>query len=122
MSAVMSWLREGGAPVYVLVALASTTLGLSIVALTQRSRPLAWAALAAAITVFFAGLLGTVFGLRHAFAAVSGVGVTAEMKQRILARGISEAMNCTALAIAADAVCLVLIVAGFLRSRAAPPR
>jgi biopolymer transport protein ExbB/TolQ len=40
------------------------------------------------------GLLGTIVGLINAFAGVAGVDAT--MKATLLARGISEAMNCTA--------------------------
>lgn len=42
------------------------------------------------------GLLGTVSGLIESFGAVAGEGVEASQKARILAAGISEAMNCTA--------------------------
>lgn len=42
------------------------------------------------------GLLGTVSGLIMAFGAVSGESVDPSQKARILAQGISEAMNCTA--------------------------
>ena len=42
------------------------------------------------------GLLGTVAGLIVSFGAVSGESVDPSQKARILAEGISEAMNCTA--------------------------
>ena len=42
------------------------------------------------------GLLGTVTGLIKSFGAVSGESVDPSQKARILAQGISEAMNCTA--------------------------
>ena len=42
------------------------------------------------------GLLGTVTGLITSFGAVSGACVDPSQKARILAEGISEAMNCTA--------------------------
>ena len=42
------------------------------------------------------GLLGTVSGLIQSFGAVSGESVDPSQKARILAEGISEAMNCTA--------------------------
>ena len=41
-----------------------------------------------------AGLLGTILGLIHSFAGVAGVDPS--MKATLLAKGISEAMNCTA--------------------------
>ena len=42
------------------------------------------------------GLLGTVTGLIMAFGSVSGESVDPSQKARVLAQGISEAMNCTA--------------------------
>ncbi len=42
------------------------------------------------------GLLGTIGGLIRSFGAVGGEGVDPSQKSRILAEGISEAMNCTA--------------------------
>ena len=42
------------------------------------------------------GLLGTITGLIKAFGAVGGESVDPSQKARILAEGISEAMNCTA--------------------------
>jgi biopolymer transport protein ExbB len=42
------------------------------------------------------GLLGTVLGSHQSFGAVSGESVDPSQKARILAEGISEAMNCTA--------------------------
>ncbi len=42
------------------------------------------------------GLLGTVWGLITSFGAVSGESVDPSQKARILAEGISEALNCTA--------------------------
>src|SRR5262252_7217037 len=42
------------------------------------------------------GLLGTVSGLIKSFGAVGGESVDPSQKARILAEGISEAMNCTA--------------------------
>src|SRR6202142_1450569 len=43
------------------------------------------------------GLLGTVLGLIHTFAAVSAPGLSAADRQRILANGIAEAMYNTAM-------------------------
>src|SRR5215831_14659613 len=52
-------------------------------------------ALLANLSMLF-GLLGTVSGLITSFGAVSGESVDPSQKARILAEGISEAMNCTA--------------------------
>ncbi|MCL2724089.1 MAG: MotA/TolQ/ExbB proton channel family protein [Polyangiaceae bacterium] len=53
------------------------------------------------------GLLGTVSGLIRSFGAVSGESVDASQKARILAEGISEAMNCTAFGLIVALVSLV---------------
>jgi biopolymer transport protein ExbB/TolQ len=52
-------------------------------------------ALLANLAMLF-GLLGTVSGLIQSFGAVAGESVDPSQKARILAEGISEAMNCTA--------------------------
>ena len=51
------------------------------------------------------GLFGTVVGLITAFAAVAGADATS--KATMLAKGISEAMNCTAFGLIAAIVCLM---------------
>jgi biopolymer transport protein ExbB len=53
------------------------------------------------------GLLGTVTGLIRSFAAVSGESVDPSQKARALAKGISEAMNCTAFGLGVAIVGLV---------------
>jgi biopolymer transport protein ExbB/TolQ len=55
------------------------------------------------------GLLGTVTGLIMAFGAVSGESVDPSQKARILAQGISEAMNCTAFGL----IVAILALIGF---------
>ena len=45
------------------------------------------------------GALGTVIGLVKAFGAFGGESVDPSQRARILAEGISEAMNCTALGV-----------------------
>jgi len=45
------------------------------------------------------GLLGTTVGLVKAFGAVGGESIDPSQKARILAEGISEAINCTALGV-----------------------
>lgn len=59
------------------------------------SKRTGYLALLANLSMLF-GLLGTVSGLIVSFGAVSGESVDASQKARILAEGISEAMNCTA--------------------------
>lgn len=53
------------------------------------------------------GLLGTVAGLIKSFGAVGGESVDPSQKARILALGISEAMNCTAFGLAAALIALM---------------
>lgn len=53
------------------------------------------------------GLLGTIIGLIKSFGAVGGESIDHAAKSRILAEGISEAMNCTAFGLLAAIVALV---------------
>lgn len=53
------------------------------------------------------GLLGTIIGLIHSFAGVEGVDPSA--KASLLARGVSEAMNCTAFGL----ICAVPALLGY---------
>src|SRR3954463_5648831 len=53
------------------------------------------------------GLLGTVSGLITSFGAVSGESVDPSQKARILAEGISEAMNCTAFGLIVALIALI---------------
>lgn len=53
------------------------------------------------------GLFGTIIGLIRAFGAVGGESVDPSQKARILAEGISEAMNCTAWGLLAAISCLM---------------
>src|SRR6188474_774492 len=54
-----------------------------------------------------AGLLGTVTGLIKSFGSVGGESVDPSQKARILALGISEAMNCTAFGLGVAIVALI---------------
>jgi biopolymer transport protein ExbB len=53
------------------------------------------------------GLFGTIVGLIKAFGAVGGESVDPSQKARILAEGISEAMNCTAFGLMSAIVALM---------------
>ena len=53
------------------------------------------------------GLLGTVTGLITSFGAVAGESVDPSQKARVLAQGISEAMNCTAFGLAVAIIGLI---------------
>jgi len=54
------------------------------------------------------GLFGTIVGLIKAFGAVGGESVDPSQKARILAEGISEAMNCTAFGLGTGIVGLLM--------------
>jgi len=62
----------------------------------KRLSRLLLACLAVVGIVIVSGLFGTVVGLVVAFGAVGDESVDPSQKARILAEGISEAMNCTA--------------------------
>ena len=64
--------------------------------LSPRARTMAAIVAASAMI----GALGTLVGLVKAFGAVGGESVDPSQKARILAEGISEAMNCTVFGIA----------------------
>ena len=53
------------------------------------------------------GLLGTVLGLIHTFAAVSDQGLSAADRQRVLASGIAEAMYNTAFGLGIAVTCMI---------------
>lgn len=53
------------------------------------------------------GLFGTIVGLIKAFGAVGGESIDHAAKSRILAEGISEAMNCTAFGLLAAILSLI---------------
>jgi len=53
------------------------------------------------------GLFGTIIGLIKAFGAVGGESIDPSQKARILAEGISEAMNCTAFGLISAITALV---------------
>lgn len=53
------------------------------------------------------GLLGTISGLIKSFGAVGGESVDPSQKARILAEGISEAMNCTAFGLGTALIALM---------------
>jgi len=53
------------------------------------------------------GLAGTIFGLIKSFGAVGGESVDPTQKARILAEGISEAMNCTAFGLIVAIIALI---------------
>src|SRR5688500_16964633 len=64
-------------------------------------------ALVCAVLSMFGSGLGVLIGMVKAFGAVGGESVDPSQKARILAEGISEAMNCTAFGLLAAIIALV---------------
>jgi biopolymer transport protein ExbB/TolQ len=67
--------------------------------------------------VLASGSIGTVAGLVKAFGAVAGESVDPSQRARILAEGISEAMNCTAFAMVVCSIGMALGLAYWLIRR-----
>lgn len=70
-----------------------------VVRAVRRGRELSWVAklvVVVAVVAAVAGAIGTGVGFVNGFGAVGGESVEPSRKARILAEGISEAMNCTA--------------------------
>lgn len=63
------------------------------------------------------GLLGTVLGLIHTFAAVAAPGLSAADKQRVLANGIAEAMYNTAMGLGIAVTCMIAHLVLHTRSK-----
>ncbi len=79
---------------------------------------MATAIICVAIAAAF-GLLGTVLGMRQAYAATAHA--MPSQKAALLAEGISQAMNCTAFALGAVILWIPPFVIGEVRRRRAQP-
>ena len=86
----------------------------------DRARGAAWVCVAAALCAPVLGLLGTIAGLFTAFEAVDSA--DAAERATFLARGISEAMSCTALGLTAMLPPAVATVMLFVRAPSKPAR
>jgi hypothetical protein len=73
--------------------------------------------LACGATLLLSGVFGVIIGLRAAFGAVGGESFEPSQKARILAEGISEAMNCTAFGVVAFFLPTLVSLVLFLRAR-----
>ncbi len=108
----------GGWPVWLVVGLVALSLALAVAHAVRPSRTtLVWAVVAVAVSVL-GGLFGTVVGLMVSFGGVAGVDPS--MKSTVLARGISEAMNCTAFALGGAMIWGVPFAVGEVRRRRGP--
>jgi biopolymer transport protein ExbB/TolQ len=100
-------------PVVLGLTLASTGVAVWH-AFRPEARLMILAIIGAAVS-FTAGLLATVLGLIHAFAAVAGADPST--KATLLAMGISEAMNCTAFSLSGLLLWIPAFVIGEYRRR-----
>jgi hypothetical protein len=91
---------------------AATVIATIVHAIQPSARTMAISIIGMSVT-FSVGLLGTILSLIHSFAAVAGVDPS--MKATLLAMGISEAMNCTAVAVATVPAWVVPFVIGQVR-------
>ncbi|MSP60345.1 MAG: hypothetical protein EXR72_08385 [Myxococcales bacterium] len=76
-------------------------------------RSLLFTALGLIVGTLAVGVLGTALGMSHVSAAVAVFDPS--MKATLLARGVSEAMNCTLLALGAVPLWLAPFVVGVIR-------
>ena len=111
----MEFVRDGGWPMIPVLLLGAGAVGLAIGHAARPSRTLFWAALGLAIGTLLAGFLGTVVGLIHSYGAVAMA--EPSLKASLLARGISEAMNCTATGFGATILWLPPFIVGQVRRR-----
>jgi hypothetical protein len=95
------------------LGLGLSTVAAAIVHAAAPSRASFTAAIALVCTTVACGLLGTVAGLIHSFAGVAGVDPS--LKATLLAKGISEAMSCTAFGLGALALWIAPFVIGTVR-------
>jgi hypothetical protein len=110
-----------------IVGLAAITLCVAQIALPRSPTNLLPFTIGGAVLTLVMGLLGTVLGLITAFDAVAGADPSA--KSELLAQGISQAMQCTALGSGLQIIIIPLMVIGIVRRQpkrpppaAAPPR
>jgi hypothetical protein len=108
----------GGWPVWLVGVLAALGLALAIAHAVRPSRRTLAAAVVTVAVAFLGGLFGTALGLVAAFGSVAGVDPA--QKSTVLARGISEAMSCTAIALGGTLLWSVPFVIGEVRRRRSP--
>jgi biopolymer transport protein ExbB/TolQ len=85
----------------------------------ERLRPLKRRAIACAVLTTLGAGLGVLFGLIKAFGAVGGESVDPSQKARILAEGISEAINCVAVGLVTGPLPIAVLIAIVVRTRRA---
>jgi hypothetical protein len=79
---------------YLLLLCGPVALGVAVAHAFVLRRWTFWVALGLALFAALVGGLGTVTGLLSSFGAVSGADIDPTTKAKVLAGGISEAMNC----------------------------
>ena len=104
-----------GWPAWLALILVALSLALAVAhAVRPTRRTLVWAAVALAVSLL-GGFLGTFLGLMGSFDRVAGTDPS--LKATALARGISEAMSCTAFALGGSVVWSIPFVVGEVRRR-----
>jgi len=115
-------LLTAGWPIWTMFALGSATLAFALTHAIRAERWSLWCAVSSLAVTLVSSVFLTVVALTHSFAGVAGVDPS--LKATVLAKGISEAMNCTGVALV---VVLPLWIAPFVvgevrRARRRPRR
>jgi hypothetical protein len=85
----------------------------------ERLRMLQRRAIACALVATFGAGLGVMFGLIKAFGAVGGQSVDPSQQARVLAEGVSEAINCFAVGLVTAPLPIAVLIAIAIRTRRA---
>jgi biopolymer transport protein ExbB/TolQ len=107
--------QVGGWPAWLVLGLVALSLALAVAHAVRPSRRTLAAAVVTMAASFLGGLFGTAVGLMSSFGAVASIDPA--QKSAVLARGISEAMNCTAFALGGTLLWSVPFVVGEVRRR-----
>ncbi len=110
--------HEGGWPMLVVLALGLGAVGTAIAYAIAPQRALKYSSLGLLLGAVVFGFLGAVLGMMVTYGGVAGVDPS--MKATLLARGISESMNCTAFGLAVVPAWLLPFFIGVVRD--APAR
>ena len=97
---------------FIEILAAATVIATIVHAIQPNGMTMAISIIGIAVT-FSVGMLGTILGLIHSFAGVANVDPS--MKATLLAKGISEAMNCAAFGMATIPAWVVPFVIGQVR-------
>ncbi|MBI5479205.1 MAG: MotA/TolQ/ExbB proton channel family protein [Deltaproteobacteria bacterium] len=107
--------QVGGWPAWLVLGLVALSLALAVSHAVRPSHRTLVAAVVTMAACFLGGLFGTAVGLARSFGSVASIDPA--LKSTVLARGISEAMNCTAFALGGTLLWSVPFVVGEVRRR-----